>query len=192
MAEANTPRPAGGSTAEMSAEQADATIRSKQYVALLVVVAVIGVVVSLAAWCFLEGIHQTQQELYTHLPHALGYDNGPPKWWPLPILAIGALITAVAIARLPGNGGHIPAEGLSAGGPSGPGVLPGVILAGLATIGFGLVLGPEAPLIAIGAGLAALTITLGRRDTPPQALLVVAAAGSFSALSFIFASPLRP
>ena len=175
---------------ELSAEQADATIRSKQYVALLVVVAVIGVIVSLAAWCFLEGIHQLQQELYTHLPHAVGYQNGPPKWWPLPILAIGALIVALAITRLPGNGGHIPAEGLSAGGPSGPSVLPGVILAGLATIGFGLVLGPEAPLIAIGAELAALTISLARRDTPPQALMVVAAAGSFSALSFIFASPL--
>jgi H+/Cl- antiporter ClcA len=189
-AQAKPPSPADATPAEMSTEQADATIRSKQYVALLVVVAVIGVIVSLAAWCFLEGIHQIQQELYTHLPHALGYQNGPPKWWPLPILALGALITAVAVARLPGNGGHIPAEGLAAGGPSGPRVLPGVILAGLATIGFGLVLGPEAPLIAIGAGLAALTISLARRDTPPQALMVIAAAGSFSALSFIFTSPL--
>ena len=189
-AAATAPSPAGATLAEMSAEQADATIRSKQYVALLVVVAVVGVIVSLAAWCFLEGIHQIQQELYTHLPHAVGYKNGPPKWWPLPILAIGALITAVAIARLPGNGGHIPAEGLSAGGPSGPRVLPGVVLAGVATIGFGLVLGPEAPLIAMGAGLAALTISLARRETPPQALMVVAAAGSFSALSFIFTSPL--
>jgi H+/Cl- antiporter ClcA len=65
-----------------------------------------------------------------------------------------------------------------------------VIVAGLATIGFGLVLGPEAPLIAIGAGLAALPISLTRRDTPPQAQMVVAAAGSFAALSFIFSSPL--
>jgi len=190
MAERGQPTPDDGRPEELFAEQADATIRSKQYVVLLVVVAVIGVIVSLAAWCFLEGIHQIQQELYTHLPHAVGYQNGAPKWWPLPILAIGALIVALAITRLPGNGGHIPAEGLSAGGPSGPSVLPGVILAGLATIGFGLVLGPEAPLIAIGAGLAALTISLARRDTPPQALMVVAAAGSFSALSFIFASPL--
>jgi chloride channel protein, CIC family len=190
MTEQVPPRPADGTAQELSAEQADATIRSKRYVALLVVVAVIGVIVSLAAWCFLEGIHQIQQELYTHLPHALGYENAPPKWWPLPILAIGALIVAFAIERLPGNGGHIPAEGLSAGGPSGPSVLPGVIVAGLATIGFGLVLGPEAPLIAIGAGLAALTISLARRDTPPQAVMVVAAAGSFSALSFIFSSPL--
>lgn len=165
-------------------------IRSRSYVGLLIIVAIIGVVVSLAAWCFLELIHQLQQELFTHLPHAFGYQNGPPKWWSLPILAVGALIVAVAITRLPGRGGHIPAEGLSAGGPSGPSVLPGVLIAGLATIGFGLVLGPEAPLIALGAGIAGLLITLVNRDTPPQALMVIAAAGAFSALSFIFASPL--
>src|SRR5512135_1157043 len=182
--------PDAASQPELSSAHADATIRSRRFVGLLVVVAVIGVLVSLAAWCFLEGIYQLLQELYTHLPHAVGYQNGPPKWWPLPILAIAALIVALAITRLPGNGGHIPAEGLSAGGSSGPSVLPGVILAGLATIGSGLVLGPEAPLIAIGAGLAALTIGLARRDTPPQAVMVVAAAGSFSALSFIFSSPL--
>jgi H+/Cl- antiporter ClcA len=190
MTEPTPPTPDGGSPQELSSEQADATIRSKRYVVLLVLVAVIGVVVSLAAWCFLEGVHQLQQELYTHLPHAFGYQQGPPKWWPLPILAIGALIVAAAIKWLPGNGGHIPAEGLSAGGPSGPNVLPGVIVAGLATIGFGLVLGPEAPLIVLGGGLAALTIGLARRDTPPQAVMVIAAAGAFSALSFIFTSPL--
>jgi H+/Cl- antiporter ClcA len=168
----------------------DALIASKRFVGLLLLVAVIGVIVSLAAWGFLEAIYQIQRELYTHLPHALGYNNGPPKWWPLPILAIGALIVAAAITRLPGNGGHIPADGLATGGPSSPNILPGVILAGLATIGSGLVLGPEAPLIALGAGLAALTIGLSRRDTPPQVLMLVTAAGSFAAVSFIFTSPL--
>jgi chloride channel protein, CIC family len=175
---------------EMTSEQADATIRSRRFVVLLVVVSVIGVIVSLAAWCFLELIHQLQQELYTHLPHAVGYPNGPPKWWPLPILAIGALLTALAIRFLPGNGGHIPARGLAAGGPTPPRFVPGVILAGLATIGFGLVLGPEAPLIALGGGLAAFLIGLSRRETPPQVLMVVAAAGAFAAVSFIFGSPL--
>jgi len=157
--------PDDGAARELSSEQADATIRSRPYIRLLIVVAVI-VVVSLAAWCFLEGIYQLQQELYVHLPNALGYQHRLPKWWPLPVLAVGALIVALACGtRLPGDGGHIPAEGLKTGGPSGPDILPGVISDGLATIGFGLVLGPEAPLIAIGAGLAVLTIGLARRDT---------------------------
>ena len=176
---------------ELSPEQADATIRSRRYAALLIVVAVIGVVVSLAAWCFLEGIYQIQQELYVHLPHAVGYPNGPPKWWPLPVLALGGLLVALAITRLPGNGGHIPAEGLAmGGGPPGPKVLSGVILAGLATVGSGLVLGPEAPLIALGPGVAVLAVRLARREFPSQALMIIAAAGSFSAVSFIFQSPL--
>ena len=61
---------------EPTAEQAAATMASKPYVVLLVIVAAIGVVVSLAAWCFLELVYQITQEVYTHLPHALGYDNG--------------------------------------------------------------------------------------------------------------------
>jgi H+/Cl- antiporter ClcA len=175
----------------LSAEQADATIRSKRYAGLLIVVAVIGVVVSLAAWCFLEGIYQIQQEFYVHLPHAVGYQNGPPKWWPLPVLVLGAAICALAILRLPGNGGHIPAEGLAMGGGApGPKVLSGVILAGLATVGSGLVLGPEAPLIALGSGVAVLAVSVTRREFPSQAMMIIAAAGSFSAVSFIFESPL--
>jgi hypothetical protein len=35
-----------------------------------------------------------------------------------------------------------------------------------------------------------LAISLARRNTPPQALQIIGAAGAFSALSFIFASPL--
>jgi len=182
--------PEASAPAELTSEQATETIRSRPYLGLLVVAAVVGVIVSLAAWCFLELVYQLQQELYEHLPHALGYHNGPPLWWSLPVLAVGALIVAVAITRLPGDGGHLPAKGLAAGGPTSPVNLPGVILAGLATIGFGLVLGPEAPLIALGSGVALLTIRLARRPIPSQALVVIGAAGSFAALSFIFTSPL--
>ncbi len=46
--------PDAPATPEPTAEQAAATMRSKQYVVLLVIAAVIGVIVSLAAWCFLE------------------------------------------------------------------------------------------------------------------------------------------
>ncbi len=176
---------------ELTSEQADATIASRSFIALLVMVGIIGLIVSLAAWCFLMGTYQLQQELYVHLPHALGYQGTAPKWWPLPVLALGALVAALAIDRLPGDGGHIPAKGLAfGGGKPNPRFLPGVIAAGAATIGFGLVLGPEAPLIALGSGLAAYSLQLLRRDTPDQVTAVVVAAGAFAAVSFIFDSPL--
>ena len=165
-------------------------ISSRPFVVLLVLVAVVGVAVSLAAWCFLELIHQIQQEVFVHLPHAFGYAN-EPRWWPLPVLPIAAFITALAIEKLPGRGGHIPADGLATGGPP-PTIfeLPGILLAALATIGLGLVLGPEAPLIALGAGLGAFFIRRARKDAQPQVVTLVAAAGSFAAVSFVFSSPL--
>jgi H+/Cl- antiporter ClcA len=51
------------------------------------------------------------------------------------------------------------------------------------------VLGPEAPLIALGMGLGILSMRLVRRDAPQQAVGLMAAAGSFAAVSTIFGSP---
>jgi H+/Cl- antiporter ClcA len=157
--------------------------------ALLGVSAIAGVVVSLAAWCFLEGVHQIQQGVFTDLPETVGYDDGAPVWWPLPVLAFAGLVTAAAIVRLPGRGGHSPAGGLAMGQTQ-PIELPGVMLAALATIGLGVVLGPEAPLIALGSGLGILAVRATRREVPNDVVAVVAASGSFAAISFIFGSPL--
>jgi H+/Cl- antiporter ClcA len=175
----------------LTPEQLAATIRSRRFVVLLLVAAIAGVVVSLAAWCFLELINQIQRGVFVHLPSDLGYHHGPPLWWSLPVLVLAGLIVAFAIERMPGEGGHIPANGLSTGGgPMPPNALPGVLLAGLTTIGLGVVLGPEAPLIALGGGLGVLTIRLARRDAPPEVVTVLAAAGTFAAVSFLFQSPL--
>src|SRR5208282_4180092 len=176
---------------ELSAEQVEATIRSRRFVVLLLIAAIAGVVVSLGAWCFLELINQIQRGVYVHLPSDLGYHHGPPLWWSLPVLALAGVIVAFAIERLPGEGGHIAAYGLStSGGPTLPVALPGVVLAAFATVGLGAVLGPEAPLIALGSGLGVLTTRLVRRDAPPQVVTVLAAAGTFAAVSFLVQSPL--
>ena len=50
-------------------------------------------------------------------------------------------------------------------------------------------LGPEAPLIAIGGGLAALTVHLVKKDAPPMAVTIMASAGSFAAISTLLGSP---
>ena len=51
-------------------------------------------------------------------------------------------------------------------------------------------LGPEAPLIALGGGLAVLALHFSKRDMPAQALAVVGSAGSFAAIATLFGSPL--
>jgi H+/Cl- antiporter ClcA len=140
-------------------------VRSRQYRVLLVLAAMIGVLVSLASWGFLELVHAIQVGVYTDLAGDLGF--AVPSWWPLPWLALAGILTAFAIQRLPGHGGHVPADGLSTGGePTQPIELPGVLLAALATLGLGLVLGPEAPLIALGMGLGILALRLVRKNAP--------------------------
>ena len=148
-----------------------ALIRSRRYWLLLVLAAAVGVVVSLASWAFLELIHAIQQSVYDDLPSALGFDTAP-WWWPLPVLGLAGVVIAFAIVRLPGHGGHIPANGLQAGAPTTPSEVPGVVLAALASIGLGLVLGPEAPLIGLGTGLALLAVGLSKKDVPDQAKMV--------------------
>jgi H+/Cl- antiporter ClcA len=161
---------------------------SKRFLALLVLAAVLGVVASLAAWCFLELIQQTNVGAYEKLPELFGFDS-TPLWWSMPLLVIAGLIVAFAIHRMPGRGGHVPAYGLSTGQIL-PNQLPGVMLAGLATIGLGAVLGPEAPLIALGSGLGLLAARLVGRDATPEVGQILAASATFAALSLIFGSPL--
>jgi len=164
-----------------------ALLQTRDYRKLLVLAGVIGILVSLASWGFLELIHWLQIWVYKDLPSALGFAT-VPKWWPLPVLAVAAVPIAFAVGRLPGAGGHQPADGLKGGPPAQPIELPGILLASLATIGLGMVLGPEAPLIAIGAGLGILAVKLSKKDTPDQALALIAAAASFAAISSLFGS----
>lgn len=163
-------------------------MRSRQFLVLLVLVGVVGVVAAFAAWCFLELIHLAEEGVYTELPDALGFDS-TPQWWSLPVLAIAGLVVAFAIARFPGRGGHVPAHGLDPS-PTEPIELPGVILAAVAGIGLGAVVGPEAPLIALGGGLGFFAIRRLRGDAPPETQALVAACGTFAAVSFLFGSPL--
>jgi H+/Cl- antiporter ClcA len=167
-----------------------ALLRSKSYLGLLILAALLGVPISAAAYGFLALVGYLQPEIFTHLPNGLGF-HGEPPWWPLPILFVAGLLVAPVIAFLPGKGGHSPADGFKPGGgaPT-PAQLPGVVLAALATLSLGVVLGPEAPLIALGGGLAVLAVRLAKRDMPAQATAVVAAAGSFAAVSTLLGSPI--
>jgi H+/Cl- antiporter ClcA len=167
-----------------------ALLRSRSYVALLVVAAVIGVPVSAAAYFFLALVSKLQGWIFTDLPKGLGFDS-EPLWWPvLPLLLAGVLVS-LTIRYLPGKGGHSPADGFKVGaGPPSPAELPGIVLAALATLSLGVVLGPEAPLIALGGGLGVLAVRLVKRDAPARTQAVVAAAGSFAAVSTLLGSPL--
>ena len=157
--------------------------------ALLVLAAVLGVVISFLLYWYLKLITNLETWVYTDLPKGLGF-HGEPPWWPLLPLAVAGAVVGAVIRYLPGRGGHSPADGFKAGGVAQPKELPGIFLAALAGLGLGAVVGPEAPLIALGGGLAFLAVKLARRDVPASTGAVIAAAGSFAAISTLFGNPL--
>ena len=156
---------------------------------LLVLGALVGIPVAAVAYFLLKFVDVAQQYVFVSLPDDLGWDPAP-TWWPILPLMFSGLVVALTIEHLHGTAGHEPAEGFKSTGPVDPVDLPGIVLASLATLCLGAVLGPEAPLIAIGSGLGVLAVHLVKKDAPATALVVIGTAGSFAAVSTLFGSPL--
>ena len=79
-----------------------AILRSRSYVRLLLVAAILGVPISAAAYGFLALVAELQSWVFGDLPKALGF-QGTPLWWPLPLLALAGLLVGLTIRYLPGR-----------------------------------------------------------------------------------------
>ena len=176
-------------TAPSAAPDPAALLRSPSYIVLLLFGAIVGAPIAAVAYFFLKAVAATETYLYSTLPGDLGFD-AQPSWWSIPLLTLSGLLVALTITYLPGESGHKPAEGFKTGGPVNPRDLPGIALAAFTTLSLGVVLGPEAPLIAIGSGLGVLAVRLLKRDAPDTAYMVIGAAGSFAAIAALLGSPL--
>ncbi len=142
---------------------------------------VVGLVVSLGARAFLTLVPLIQDLFHAELPDALALAVAPWRW-PMPILVAASGHTAPAIVRMPGQGGGVPANG-PATALTEPNTLPAILLAALATIGFGLVLGPASPVIALGTGLGLLVVRRAANSATDEAHSIVATTGGFAALA---------
>jgi H+/Cl- antiporter ClcA len=158
----------------------------RAYLRLVLIAAVIGIPAALAAAVFLALVHTCEHWLWTDLPQHLGRDT-PPWYLVVGLPVVGAVFVFFARRFLPGDGGHPPLEGIG-GGPTPWRYAPGVVLAALGTLAFGAVLGPEAPLVAVGSIVGMVAVDLFHTEGAGQQVL--ATAGSFSAISALFGGPL--
>ncbi|MGW1555470.1 chloride channel protein [Streptomyces sp. NPDC002144] len=159
-----------------------------EYRKALVFCGLIGVPVALIAFWFLVALRQLEELLWTTWPKDLGWKQAP-WWWALPLLTVAGLVVGLVVARFPGRGGHLPAGGLHSGGVSSR-ALPGVLIAALVGLPLGVVLGPEAPLIAMGGGLALLFAGLVRAPQNQASTALLGAAGAAAAISALFGNPI--
>jgi H+/Cl- antiporter ClcA len=149
----------------------------RAYLKLVALGALVGVPAALVAALFLAAVHALQDWLWSD-----------PRWYLVIGLPLaGAAIVLVARRMLPGDGGHSPLDGIG-GAPTPVSWAPGVAIAALGTLGFGAVLGPEGPLIALGSVVGGAIAAVFRLKGKENG--VVAGAGSFSAISALFGGPI--
>jgi H+/Cl- antiporter ClcA len=151
----------------------------------LVIAGLLGVPVALAAVGFVSLVHGLESLLWDELPDAADWHE-PPWWYVLAIPTLAGVVVAGAL-RLPGAAGHPPLDGLGLDPPH-PLHLPGILVAALATLAGGIVLGPEAPLVALGLVLGAIAARLLHVPEAEGKALVLA--GAFAAMATVFAGPL--
>ena len=190
MTESSGTPAAGGPPGTTPAPPSDLTgvLRSRGYHALLLAAALIGLPIAVVAFGFLAAVTATQKWLWQSLPTSFGWDQ--PKWWYVVlVLTLAGVLVGLVVVGLPGRGGHIPAGGMG-GGLTQPIDLGGALLAAALALVMGAVIGPEAPLIALGGGLAILAANRTRLRDSGQGVALIAAAGSAAAIATIFGNPL--
>lgn len=170
----------------MTASSPQSQVHGWTYLRLVLLGALIGAPAALVAAGFLGLVHYLQHWLWDDLPDALGYSS-PPWFLVLLLPVVGAAIVVVARTFLPGDGGHSPLEGLG-GGPAPPSHGFGIALAATATLAFGAVLGPEAPLVALGAVVAVVLTSFARLGQRESAVL--STSGAFAAVAAVFGGPI--
>jgi H+/Cl- antiporter ClcA len=167
-------------------ERAEPELGGLGYLRLVLLGAVIGIPAALVASLFLSFVHHMEHWLWHDLPHHLD-ESSPPWYLVIGLPAAGACLVAIARRFLPGDGGHSPLHGF-AGKPPLLSYAPGIALAAVGTLSFGAVLGPEGPLIALGALVGILITRLARLGAQESAVL--GNAGSFAAISALFGGPI--
>jgi H+/Cl- antiporter ClcA len=133
----------------------------------------------------MSAIHGLTTLVWTTVPDSAGWTT-PPWWYVLAVPAMAGLLVAVAL-RLPGHGGEPAVKGIALE-PLSPVQLVSALLAALASLGLGLVLGPEAPLTALGLSAGLVAARALRLVASGGQILAIA--GAFAAISTVFGGPL--
>jgi H+/Cl- antiporter ClcA len=167
---------------------APSTLSGSTYLRLVGLGALLGVPAALVASLFLTLVHDLEHWLWDSLPSALGCTS-PPWYLVIGLPAVGGCLVIAARLLLPGDGGHSPLEGIG-GGATPVRYAPGIALAAIGTLSFGAVLGPEAPLIALGSAVGMVFALVGRGRFEEREQAVLATAGSFAAISALFGGPI--
>ncbi|WP_083966819.1 ion channel protein [Demequina globuliformis] len=172
-------------TVDATAHSPFQTARVRTLLRITVPALVIGAMCGVLLWAIDEVAEGVTVVLWEWLPELTGVDPAA-RWWPILVLGLAGLAVGVTIRYMPGHGGYdsattelvAPALPLKA--------LPGIALALIVSLGAGVSLGPESPIISIAVGLSVWGVAKILPNASHGAILLVAGAGMVGAM---FGSP---
>ncbi|ROS79030.1 H+/Cl- antiporter ClcA [Cellulomonas sp. PhB143] len=155
---------------------------SREDTVLLLYALLVGVLAALGATVYSSLLHGAEHLVWDAAPEAFGADDAP-WWWVLAVLAVGA-VAVWGAKTLPGHGGHHPLDGLAF--DITPRMLASTLLAAFATLVCGAVVGPEAPLLAIGTSVGFWLL----RPAGGERARILVISGAAAALGVVMGNPL--
>lgn len=156
-------------------------MHTKRPLPAMLIAAVVGLVLG---YVVLELVNAGISLVWERIPETW---EGTPAWYVIGVLLIAAVLVYV-IRRFVGDTGHSPLGGIKVS-PLTPKEYLGAILAILASLWGGVVLGPEVALVATGSvigGLAAKTLNV----TDPKDVKKVVGFGALGAILALFVGPI--
>jgi H+/Cl- antiporter ClcA len=143
--------------------------------------AVIGVVLGTV---MLEIVNAGIELMWVHLP---AHWSSTPAWYVIAMLLVAAVLVFLIRTHI-GDEGHSPIGGITVS-PLTPQAYVGVILAILASLFFGIVLGPEVALVSTGS-MVGTVMAKSFGITDPKAVTKVVGLGALGGILGLFALPL--
>ena len=112
MTEAPRTPAAGASPGKAPPPAADLTsvLRSRGYHALMLAAAVLGLPIAVIAFGFLAAVSWMEKWVWQTVPAHFGSDQ-PKAWYPALVLTLAGALVGLLVARAPGRGGHVAANG---------------------------------------------------------------------------------
>lgn len=172
-------------TVDAAAHSPAKTQRVRTLLKITVPAVIIGAMCGVLLWAIDEAAHGVTIVMWDLVPEWLGVD-AEARWWPIVVLGLAGLAVGTIIRYIPGHGGYDSATTELVAPPLPLKVLPGVALALIISLGAGVSLGPESPIISIAVGLSMWGLLKIVPDVGHGPVLLIASAGMIGAM---FGSP---
>ena len=170
----------------MSGPDAPARVSARALLGLALPAAAVGVLSAIVLAGVTAVARALEGLLWDTLPDAAGVDPASAPWIVGTLTAAG-LSVGLVVRYAPGHAGPDPATVGLAERPLPLGALPGLAVAAILTLGTGVSLGPESPVVAINASL---VVWLGMRAMPRVLTPMWVVLGTAATIGALFGTPI--